>query len=290
VVIDTLGAISTKSRILICGPPGGVNPWLERLRTRGYVADRVTISCPLSLDARMLLPTIDLLLLDLTTSSHETLNTIRDLVSAMGICTIRPRLLCFSSVHRNPQFVLNVERLGARYVFVADTRMLIEAIELFLAEMNAGERDGLNFVIVHQFSQGTCGPGEEVSSVMLNDRGTLFSLALGLAERLVFELLARHRRVLLDSEQIASYIDGHWFFRDHALNSGHRQVTKIRRASVKVRAHRIRQALASSFSQTHLEFDPHDVLRSCFAEGTNRVLYKLHGRVEWHHPPFERYR
>lgn len=285
---NVLLSISSRPRVLICRLLDGPKSRLEHLRAFGYLAEEMPLSSPISLRVRTLLPAVDVVLLDLTTSSQGVLRTIRDLVSTIGIGSLRPRLLCFSSAHRNPHFVVNLERLGARYVRVADTGTLLEALELFLAEMNAIERDGPNFVIQHKLSQGVCAPGEEVSSVMLNDRGNPFPLSLGLAERLVFELLAQYRRVALDSMQIASYIDNDWFFRDHALNSGHRHITKIRRASVKVRAQRIRQALASSFSKAHLEFDPYDVLRSCFADGTNRVLYRLHGRVEWHHPLLKR--
>jgi hypothetical protein len=87
----------------------------------------------------------------------------------------------------------------------------------------------------------------------------------------------------LDSHQIASGLDGEWFYREHAANSGHKQLRKIRTATVKVLVQRIREALKSSFAAAHLRFDSRDVLRSCPAEGSRRVLYKLCADVQWLH-------
>jgi hypothetical protein len=112
---------------------------------------------------RNLLTTVDIVLLDLTTKSQDVLAAIGDLNSAIGICHVRPRLLCFSTVPRSPQFVLGAEKHGARYTRVANILMLVEAIELLVAEMTELERNGPSFQIVHRYSQGTCAPGEEVS-------------------------------------------------------------------------------------------------------------------------------
>jgi hypothetical protein len=106
-----------------------------------------------------------------------------------------------------------------------------------------------------------------------------------MVERLVFDFLAHHRRIALDSLQIVAGLSGDWFYRDHAANSGHKQVKRIRRATVKVLIQRIRKAMASTLARAGLRLDPYDVLRSCPAEGTNRVLYKLHGDVRWVHEP-----
>jgi hypothetical protein len=83
--------------------------------------------------------------------------------------------------------------------------------------------------------------------------------------------------------QIVSGLSGDWFYREHASNSGRRQVKKIRRATVKVLVQRIREAMASTFAKAHTRFDPCDVLRSWPAEGSTRVLYKLHADVHWDH-------
>ena len=108
--------------------------------------------------------------------------------------------------------------------------MLLEAIDLLFAEMNELDRNGPSFKIVHCYSQGSCAPGEEVSAVLLADHGEFRQLPLAVVERLVFDFLAQHRRIGLDSSQIVSGLSGGWFYREHAANSGHRQVKRVRRA------------------------------------------------------------
>jgi hypothetical protein len=46
---------------------------------------------------------------------------------------------------------------------------------------------------------------------------------------------------------------------------------------------RIREAMASTFAKAGPQFDPRDVLRSCPAEGTNKVLYRILADVRRHH-------
>jgi len=275
--------IPTKSRLLICGPIADSAVSLEAIKARGYVIELCNISRPIPTHLRTLLSTADLALLDITTGDRNILNTVHDLNTAIGICSVRPRILCFSTVHRNPRFVLGIEKCGARYVRVANPSMLVEAIELLVAEMNELERDGPCFQILHRYSQGTCAPGEEVSAVLLADHGEFRQLPLAVVERLVFDFLAQHRRIALDSSQIVSGLAGGWFYREHAANSGHREVKRVRRATVKIIVQRIRDAMTSTFTKAHARFDPRDVLRSCPAGGTNRVLYKLHADVRWHH-------
>jgi hypothetical protein len=223
-------------------------------------------------------------LLDVTTESADVLKTVEELHAAIGFCNVRPRVLCFSTTHRNAQFVLEIEKTG-RFVRVDGPAMTLEAVDLLLAETNQLERNGPCFQIIHRFSQGTCTPGEEISAVFLAHNGNLFQLPLALAQRLVFDFLAEHRRIALDSLQIVSGLSGDWFYRDHAANSGHRQTKKIRRPTVKVLVQRIREAMESAFAAAHVQFNPADVLRSCPAEGSKRVLYKLHADVRWRHVP-----
>jgi hypothetical protein len=254
---------------------------LKALAAGGY--DVVQSGVPsLTANVRPLLPTVDVVLFDITTSCRSILNTVQELNEATGICSLRPRLLCFSTVHRNPQFVLGVQKCGARFVRVGSPEMLLEAIELLMAEVDDLECKGPRFQIIHRFSQGICTPGEEISAVLLTLGDGFLQLRLGLSERLLFDFLAQ-RRIGVDSLQIVSGLSGDWFYREHATNSGQRQVKKIRRPAVKVLAQRIREAMASTFRQARLDFDPYDVLRSCTAEGTNRVLYKLCGDVRWRH-------
>ncbi len=273
----------SKPRLLICQPGAGASPWFEILGNQGYAVKEVPLLRPLSSHVRSLLSSVDIALLDLTTSSHDVLNTIYELNTAIGICNASPRLLAFSSAHRNPQFVLKVEKAGARYVRVAGSELLLDAIEALFAEMGDLESNGPSFEIVHRFARGNCClPGEEISAVVLPHAGKFFQLPLGLAQRFVFDLLAQ-RHVAVDSLQIVSALASDRFFVEHAANSGQRQAKKIRRATVKVLIQRTRESLAATFAQARLKFDPSDVLRSCHAEGSKRVLYKLRASVRWRH-------
>ncbi len=276
--------IPTKHRLLLCGSTDGLGFVQDVLKAAGYTSVWASISHPISPHVRALLSSVDLVLLNVSLSNSDILSTIHELDAAIGICSVRPRLLCFSTSYRRPDFVLRIERSGARYLRVDGPAMLLEGIEILLAEMSELQRKGPCFQIVHRFSQGSCAPGEEVSAILLGHSGNYFQLPLALPQRLVFDFLAQ-RRIALDSLQIVSGLSGAWFYRDHAENSGQRQFKKIRRQTVKVLVQRIREAMSCSFAKAALRFDPSDVLRSCPAVGSKRVLYKLHADVQWHHPP-----
>jgi hypothetical protein len=160
--------------------------------------------------------------------------------------------------------------------------MLFEAIEVVIAEMTDMERSGPQFLIVHRFSRGICAPGEEISAVFWRRNSGLLQLKIGMAERLVFDFLAQ-RRIAVDSLQMVSGLAGDWFFREHASNSEQRQIKKIRRATIKVLVQRIRAAMALSFREANVGFDPYNVLRSCPAQDSNRVLYRLCAEIRWQH-------
>ena len=278
----TLAPACIKARMLLYREADGRDSIQEVIRSNGYhvVVRNEIIQTPNELKS---LPGVDIVLVDITSSSHKVLATVQALNAAIGICRVRPRLLCFSRAYRSPKFVLPIEKCGARYVRVESLSTLVEAIDLLLAEMNELDRNGPTFRIVHRFSQGSCAPGEEVSAVLLVHNGDFRQLPLAVVERLVFELLAQRRRIALDSLQIVSAMSGDWFFREHAANSGHKQIKRLRRATVKVIIQRIRDAMATTFGKANLCFDSHDVLRSCLAEGTNRVLYRLQADVRWRH-------
>jgi hypothetical protein len=275
--------ISAKPRLLMCAPTDDPNALPDIVRAQGHNVVVAKVSCPISTALRTLLFSADMVLLDVTMSSRDVLSLIDALNASIGICSVRPRLLCFSTAHRNPDFVMALEKYGARYTRVTTPSLLAEAINLLFAEMNDLQRNGPCFQIVHSFSQGSCAPGEAIFAALLVHHGRFLQLPLALAERLVFEFLAQHRRIAMDSSQIVSGLSGGWFYRDHAANSGHKQVKRIRRASVKVLVQRIREAMASTFAKAGLRFDPRDILCSCPAEGTNKVLYKLFADVRWHH-------
>jgi hypothetical protein len=258
---------------------------METLRTQGYSFTSNGIKWPLSPETPSLLQRSDIVLLDVRTESADVLKTLEELCAAIGVCSVRPRVLCYSTAHRNSEFVLAVKKFGARYVRVNGPEMLLEAIELLLTEMAHLEGKGPCFQIVHRFSQGSCAPGEEITAIHLVHDGNVFQLPLALAQRFVFDFLAQHRRIALDSLQIVSGLSADWFYRDHAANSGHRQVKKVRWPTVKVLVQRIRDAMAATFTQAQVRFNPADVLRSRPAEGSKRVLYQFHADVHWRHVP-----
>ncbi len=276
---------SAKPRLLMCETTGVLDALLGTIGSHGYGVAVAKVSRTVSVPMRTFLSGVDIVLLDVTLSGGDVLDTIEALNTSVGICSVRPRLLCFSTAHRNPNFVMALEKCGARYVRVSSPLILLEAIDQLLFEMNELERNGPSFKIVHRYSQGSCAPGEEVFAVLLADYGEFRQLPLAVAERLIFDFLAKHKRIGLDSLQIVSGLTGDWFYKEHALNSGHRQAKKIRRATVKVLIQRIRQAMASTFYQAHMRFNSWDVLRSCPVEGTNRVLYRLQADIRWHHEP-----
>jgi hypothetical protein len=260
-------------------------PCLAILEGAGH---SVVVSAPPSAaraPLRALLAGVDVVLLDITSSAQEVLKTIVQVNVAMGIANLRPRLLCFSTVRRSPRFDVEVEKTGARYVRIANSEGLLDAINVALAETKELERVGPRFEIVHSYWQkeNGCAPGEEVTAVFLCHQGQRFQVPLALSQRLIFNFLASRGRLALDSLQIVSALAGDWFYRDHASNSDHKQVARIRRATVKVLIQRIRVSLASTFAEANLRLRPEDVLRSCLAEGSKRVLYKLRADVCWQH-------
>ena len=84
--------------------------------------------------------------------------------------------------------------------------------------------------------------------MLLERAGDFFQLPLGLTERFVFDFVAQ-RRLAVDSLQIVSGLSGDRFYSQHAANSGHKQVNKVRRPTIKVSAQRIRDGMSSAFDE-----------------------------------------
>jgi hypothetical protein len=251
----------------------------------GYDVVVTDVSCPSLEHIRGLLQSVEIVLVDLTTANQEILATIYDLNAAIAMCDVAPRLLCFSTAHRNAQIVLDIEKCGARYARVSDPPTLVEAIELLLADMDDLRRNRPCFHILHRFAhENRCSEGEEVSAVLFPRSATDPQLRLALSERLVFNFLAQHHRLAYDARQISAALSGAWFYRDHAANSGVRQRAKIRVPAVKVVVGRIRSAMALKFAEANLQINPLDVLQSLLSAGSgNRVLYKLNADVQFYH-------
>jgi len=275
--------ISPSASALLLGPLRGRESAVLALKEHGYAVVTTELTEPISTQLHSVLLDVDVVIVDVTTINSSALGAIQDISSAMVMSGTRASLLCFSSVHRNPRFVLALEKCDARYVRISNLAMLLDAIEVVIARAREIQLNGPCFRIIHGFSRGTCAPGEEITAIQFAHDGSFLQLPLALPQRLAFDFLGQHRRIALDSSQIATGL-GDWFYREHALNGGKRQVIKIRPASVKVLVRRIRSALSATFARANVKYDPREVLRSFPAEGSNKVLYKLHADVHWDHP------
>lgn len=254
---------------------------LEFLRESGYQAGARISGFTLPL--HQLTPTkANIVLIDAAAGQNKVLASINAIRSRPCLSGGEFRVLCYSTIPRNPRLALEIEKRGARYVRIADPAMLVEWIEFSRAEMAQFAKDGPCFRILHRFSQGTCGPGEEIAKIELVYGGKAFQLHLSLSQRFVFDFLARNRSTALDALQITSGLHG-WFYRDHGKNGGTRYTTKVRVPTVKVITQRLRQAMAKCFTEAGLPADPYNVLRTFHAEGSNRALYRLHAHVQWDH-------
>lgn len=268
----------TLNQFLLClNVPENV---LARIQAKGYTAEPFTFG--VTLDSH-LLSCADLVLLDVTTGNEGQIELVERLGYAIGIAGRARRILCFSSARRNAGFVLALQKAGARYARIGDTSMLVEAIDLFLAEIKECERSRPCFQITHRFSQGSCAAGEEIGAIKYFRNGDFFQLPLALSARFVLNCLAENQTLALDAFQIASVLSGGWFYRDHARNSGIRQPTKIRVATIKVLVQRIREAMAAVFAKAGVPHDPYEVLQSFRAEGSTRALYRLNATIKWNH-------
>lgn len=256
-------------------------PFLETVKSAGIRITGNHLPHALTPDTRLALSAADVVLLDVTNGGQGTIDVVQRLRNAVCVVGASCRILCFSLSHRNPRFILELEKCGARFARIGSPAMLLEALELIFTEISSIESNGPCFGILHRFSHGLCAPGEEIAAVWLQNREPI-QLPLSLSGRFVFDYLGRNRSIALDALQIVAGLTG-WFYRNHSLNSGLKQTTKVRVATVRVIVQRIRQAMATALAKVGLVCDPYDVLRSFYAEGSGRALYKLHAHIEWEH-------
>jgi len=268
--------------LLLCGASITPAPVRDALTARGFTVVDADLSQSVLGYASPVLTGPDVVLVNVTPWAEEPSKEIKFVKSKLLAIASGARLLCFSATRRSPHFVLKLMEHGARFTRIADAVTLIEAVELILAEDALVSKRIPTFRIEHGFSQGACAPGEEVTAVQCLRVGMKFQLHLALAERLVFNLFGQNRTIAMDAAQVVSGLGG-WFFRDHARNSGNRQIVKVRVPTVKVIVQRIRKAMAVAFDKAGTPFNPYDVLQSFHAEGTNRVLYKLNAAVLFEH-------
>lgn len=259
-------------------------PTLASLREHGYSTTLSNIAEPITAQLRAMLSQADIVLVDVSTGRHELIEAVRRLRSALcSVGAVGP-ILCFSSVLRNPHFVVDLCKIGVRYARIGDAGMLMESTELLLAEIADLQSNGPCFRISHWFSRIACGPGEVIASVQLYRHDKSLQLPLSLSQRLFFNLLAENKDIALDAFQIVAGLNGR-FYREHGLNAGMRQAPKVKVPTIKVLAQRLREAMASVFAKAHMKCDPYNVLRSFPVEGSNRVSYRLHADVRWEHKP-----
>src|SRR5438270_2598651 len=164
---DTALQVSTAAKILICSDPDEVGPLVEAVQAQGHQVVCHKITHQISNNVRCLFSNSDIVLVDVTSASSEILKFIERVHAANAVFNVGPRMLCFSTAHRNPQFVMAVKKWGAQYVRVDGMGMLCEAITLLYNEIKELERKGPCFEIVHRFSQGSCAPGEEIAGIFL---------------------------------------------------------------------------------------------------------------------------
>jgi len=164
---------------------------------------------------------------------------------------------------------------------------VLNIVDLLIAEMNHLRSAGPHFRIVHRFRMPGvtgCLPGEEVFAVFLVYRGREYQLRLSLAQRLIFDFLARHSRLAQSARQIELGIRADEFYKLHAKNAAGRTAVarKIPRSSIKVHIERLGQALDVAFREAGLNVHPGTVLVRQDTAG-NEVCFRLKATCSWSH-------
>lgn len=160
-----------------------------------------------------------------------------------------------------------------------DSWTILKAVDLLIAEISRFRSAGPHFRIVYRFRMpGSIGrlPGLEVYAVFLVHRGREYQLRLTLAQRIVFDYLAKHCRVAQSARQIELGIRADDFYQFHAKNANGRTVLtrRIPRSSIKVHITRLHEALVIAFREAGMLVDPRSVLIIQDTVG-NEVLYRL---------------
>jgi hypothetical protein len=163
---------------------------------------------------------------------------------------------------------------------------VLNKVDLLVAEIVHLRTAGPHFRIVHRFRMpgSNCLPGEEVFAVFLVYRGSEYQLRLTLAQRIVFDFLARHSRLAQSARQIELGIRADDFYKFHAKNANGRTVItrRIPRSSIKEHIRRLLQAVGWAFQEAGIAMDPRKVLIAQDTAG-NEVVYKLKATCTWTH-------
>lgn len=163
----------------------------------------------------------------------------------------------------------------------------IRKVDLLVAEIRHLRSAGPHFYILCRFRMpGSIErlPGQEVYAVFLMYRGREYQLRLTLAQRIVFDFLANHRRLAQSARQIELGIRADPFYKFHGKNAnGHTVLTRrIPRSSIKEHIRRLHQAIQVVFQEAGIGIDPRNVLLAQETVG-NEVLYKLKATCSWAH-------
>jgi hypothetical protein len=164
---------------------------------------------------------------------------------------------------------------------------VLNKVDLLVAEIVHLRAAGPHFRIVHRFRMPGikgCLAAEEIFAVFLIHRGREYQLRLSLAQRLLFDYLAKHSRLAQSARQIELGIRADDFYKFHAKNANGRTVLtrRIPRSSIKEHIRRLHQALGMVFQEAGLGIDPWSVLIVQDTVG-NEVGYKLKATCSWTH-------
>jgi hypothetical protein len=156
---------------------------------------------------------------------------------------------------------------------------ILKKVDLLVAEIAQLRASGPHFRVSFRFRlPGSTGrlPGQEVFAVFLVYREREYQLRLTLAQRIVFDYLANHRRLAQSARQIELGIRADPFYKSHAKNANGRTVLtrRIPRSSIKEHVRRLHQALGMVFEEAGLGINPRSVLIVQDTVG-NEVLYRL---------------
>jgi hypothetical protein len=163
---------------------------------------------------------------------------------------------------------------------------VIQEIDVLVAERRGLAAAGPHFRVLHKFREFEpyCCAGEEVGGVLLVYRSREYMLPLSLALLLLFDYLARNRRLPQSAAQVVAGLRNHPFYARHGMNakSGVKLTRRFSHSSIKVYIERTRQALQAAFDEAGANLNPFAVLISEETEG-NMVRYRLKATVEWIH-------
>jgi hypothetical protein len=159
-------------------------------------------------------------------------------------------------------------------------------VDLLIAEISHLRSAGPHFRIVHRFRMpgSVCVAGEEIGGIFLSQRSCEYQLRVTLAQRLIFDYLARHSRLAQSARQIELGIRADEFCQNHAKNASGRVALarRIPRSSIKEHIRRLHQALGLVFQEAGTSIDPRNVLIVQETVG-NEALYRLRATFSWTH-------